>query len=265
MTYRAIFAEHLFACGHIDAKARFGGLLLGVACGSVAIGTLPLGRTYIVPTAIAKVVSRHPGLRVSTIEGPYSQLIGSLRNGDIDVVFGALRPDEFCQGLLTESLFSDRMSIIVRAGHTLAGRDSLKMSELLSESWLLPAPNTPGRRLIDASFRELGLTPPTPSVVTGDLAILRQLLNSSDMLTAISPHQLMFEIRSGMLAELPVELGITTRQIGLTLREGTMHSPATQAVLDAIREVVDDSPALKGARNNWQPSSAGSRPGQVGA
>jgi DNA-binding transcriptional LysR family regulator len=79
-------------------------------------------------------------------------------------------------------------------------------------------------------------------VETGDLAILRQLLNSSDMLTAISPPQFMFEIRAGMLAELPVALGVTTRQIGLTLREGAMLSPAALAVLDAICGVARELP-----------------------
>ncbi len=207
----------------------------GHLAGSVTIGTLPLGRTYIVPTAMAAVLARYPGLHVATVESPYEQLIGNLRNGEVDMVFGALRPNEVCQGLITEALLNDRIGVVVRAGHPLARRNRLLMTDLLSEQWILPRPNAPGRRLVDASFQELGLQPPVPAVETGDLAILRQLLNSSDLLTAISPHQLMFEIHSGMLVELPVMLGKTTRQIGLTLRDGALLSPATDAVIEAIR------------------------------
>jgi LysR family transcriptional regulator, regulator for genes of the gallate degradation pathway len=210
----------------------------GNVAGIVAVGTLPLGRTFVVPTAIANALSRHPGLRVTTIESPYEQLVGNLRSGDIDMLFGALRPNDATQGLITKPLFNDRMGIVARAGHPLARRRDLQLADLLSEKWILPKPNAPGRRLVDAAFQELGLQPPIPSVETGDLAILRQLLNSSDMLTAISPPQFMFEIDAGMLAELPVALGVTTRQIGLTLRDGAMLSPAALAVLDAICGVV---------------------------
>jgi len=173
---------------------------------------------------------------VVTFENQYEQLIASLRNGDIDVVFGALRPKDLAQGLVTEPLFSDRIGIVARRGHPLAAHPSLSLRDLLSQQWILPRPNAPGRRLVDASFQELGLQAPVPSVETGDLAMLRQLLNCSDMLTAISPHQLMFEIQAGTLAELPVKLGATTRSIGFTLRQGSALSSATLVVLDAIRQ-----------------------------
>jgi LysR family transcriptional regulator, regulator for genes of the gallate degradation pathway len=217
--------------------------LSGNLGGSVAIGTLPLGRTYVVPTAISRTIARHPGLRVTTIESPYEQLIANLRSGEVDVVFGALRTDDLRQGLTVEPLFHDRMGIVVRSGHPLARRKELQLSDLLGEKWILPHSRAPGRRLVEASFHEFGLQPPAPSVETGDLAILRQLLFSSDMVTAISPTQLMFEIGAGSLTELPVPLGVTTRQIGLTLRDGAMLSPAAHAVLDSIRAVVRELPS----------------------
>jgi LysR family transcriptional regulator of gallate degradation len=210
----------------------------GSLAGLVAIGTLPLGRTYVVPTGIARALAAHPGLRVTTVESHYEQLIGSLRSGDIDAVFGALRPTDISQGLITEPLFSDRLGIIARADHPLTRTKARVLSDLLKEKWILPRPNAPGRRLVDASFQELGLHAPVPSVETGDLAMLRQLLISSDMLTAISPHQLMFEIEAGTLTELPVKIGATTRSIGFTLRQGSALSPASLAVLDAIRNAA---------------------------
>ena len=126
------------------------------------------------------------------------------------------------------------MAIIVRAGHPLLGAP-VSLKDLLPQRWILPKPEAPGRHLIDLSFRELAFEPPTPSVETGDLAVLRGLLKNSDMLTAISPHQLHYEIMLGDLVEMPVPLGKTMRQIGITLRDGAMLSPAALAVLDEIR------------------------------
>jgi LysR family transcriptional regulator of gallate degradation len=209
--------------------------IAGTLVGRVAIGALPLGRTQIVPQGIAAALKLHPGLRVTTVESPYEVLASGLRNGDIDFIFGALRNDEHGRGLIAEPLFSDRLGIIARAKHPLTGRERISLEELLSQQWILPRIDAPGRRLIDESFQELGLEPPFPSVETGDLAILRSLLLNSDMLTPISPHQLCFELKAGDLVELPVQLGKTMREIGITLREGAQLSPATEVVLASIR------------------------------
>jgi LysR family transcriptional regulator of gallate degradation len=229
MHARRVFAELRHMISDISA-------ISGTLTGSVVIGTTPLGRAAVFPTAIATAISQHPELRVTIAEGAYEQLIGRLRSGDIDAVFGVLRPSALNQGLVTEPLFTDRLGIVVRAGHPLARRKQLQMSELLTEKWILPSL---GRRpLVDASFRKLGLQPPVASVETGDLAILRQLLTFSDMLAVTSPHQLMFEIRSGTLAELPLTLVGTTSEVGLVVRDGAMLSPAALAVLEAIRSEV---------------------------
>lgn len=214
----------------------------GNLAGVVTIGTLPLGRTFVVPTGIARALAQHPGLRVVSFESHYEQLIASLRNGDIDVLFGALRPNDLGQGTVTEPLFNDRMGIVVRGGHPLVSHAELSLEDLLTQRWILPRPEAPGRRLVEASFQELGLQVPVPSVETGDLAMLRQLLYSSDMLTAISPRQLMFEIQAGTLHELPVSMAATTRSIGFTMRQGSALSSATLAVLDAIREQARSLP-----------------------
>lgn len=224
---KRIFAE----LRHMEADLSG---LAGTQQGTVIIGALPLGRTHIVPTAIARTLAHLPKIRVRMVEAPYDALVSGLRTGDIDIVFGALRPQT--PGLIAEALFSDRIGIMARAGHPLSNKAEIRLESLLNEQWILPRPDAPGRRVIDDSFAELGFSPPAASVETGDLAMVRQLLRSSDMLTAMSPRQLQVEIESGVVTELPVALGRTTRRIGLTLREGALLPPIAHAILDAIRD-----------------------------
>jgi LysR family transcriptional regulator of gallate degradation len=231
---RRIFAELRHMRSDVAAIA-------GTTQGSITIGALPLGRTYLLPTAIASALHRHPKIRVTTVESPYEALVAGLRDGVVDFIVGALRPEEKNVGLVTERLFEDRLGIIVRAGHPLAGA-KLTLKGLLQQQWILPRPGAPARGLIDVSFRELAIEPPTPSVETGDLAVLRGLLKHSDMLTAISPHQLLYEIASGDFVELPIDLRKTVRQIGITARAGALLSPAAQAVLDEIRAISRSLP-----------------------
>jgi LysR family transcriptional regulator of gallate degradation len=135
----------------------------------------------------------------------------------------------------SEPLFTDGMSVLARSGHPLARRASLEMAELLGQLWILPRSHAMGTAQAEACFAGLGLKAPTPAVETGDLATLRQLLCASDMLAVTSPHQLSFEIETGLLVALPVELPGAALEIGMMIREGALLSPAALAVVDAVR------------------------------
>ena len=80
-----------------------------------------------------------------------------------------------------------------------------------------------------------------PAVETGDLAVLRGLLLESDMLTAISPHQLRYEIRDGSLVVLDFPLEGTRRQIGISQRRGAIASPGARALMVQVAQVVAQS------------------------
>ena len=57
--------------------------IAGTMQGRIAIGALPLGRTHVLPAAIAAALQRHPNIRVTTVESPYEALVAGLRDGDI--------------------------------------------------------------------------------------------------------------------------------------------------------------------------------------
>lgn len=219
--------------------------IAGTLRGHVAIGALPLSRTHVLPTAIAATLARHPNIRITIVESTYDVLAAGLRDGEIDFIVGALRGGDKKSELATESLFDDRLGVIGRAGHPLRGH-KVALKDLLTAKWILPRPGAPGRQLIDQSFRQFKIEPPTPVVETGDLALIRGLLMKSDMLTAISPHQLQHELTSGALVELAVRLDASSRKIGITTRERAMPSPAARAVLAEIRRASRTTPRPPG-------------------
>jgi LysR family transcriptional regulator of gallate degradation len=217
----------------------------GALQGSVTVGALPLGRTQILPLAIATLLARHPGLHVATIESPYEVLAASLRSGDIDFILGALRSSDEAKDLQQEPLFEDRISVIARAGHPLARVARIDFDALRQARWALSRHGAPSRELLERFFSEAQQAPPIPAVETGDLAVLRGLLLESDMLTAISAHQLRYEIRDGSLVVLKFPLDRTRREIGLTQRLGAFPSPGARALMQEIRAVVARSPDFR--------------------
>lgn len=209
----------------------------GVLEGSVRIGALPLSRTQLLPVAISAFLARHPGITVMTNESPYESLVSDMRAGNIDFIIGALRQGEDLPDLSSEALFEEDMLILVRNDHPLL-RDPNPRDRLAQAQWILPRSNAPARHLLDKAFLTLGLPLPLPCVETGDAAMVRGLLRDSDMLAAVSASQMRFEIDNNLLTVLPVRLPDTTRRIGLTFREGSLPSPATQALLAFIHQQV---------------------------
>lgn len=212
--------------------------LKGTTEGQVVIGALPLGRSIILPRAISEVLVRHPRLRFSTVEGPFDTLATKLRAGDIDFILGALRAPDYARDLVGEPLLTDRMAIIVRAGHPLTRLRKVSRKDLATVQWVLSSRATPARMLFEQSLIAAGMTPPVEAVETSDLAILRGLLLHGDMVTAISTQQLHYEIAAGMLQVLDIDLPDMSRVIGITQRVESHASPGALALMQAIRGVV---------------------------
>lgn len=210
--------------------------LAGVVQGTVTIGALPLARTRLLPLAIAQAAQRHPRLRVSSLESPYGELTAGLLGGRIDFIVGALRSNPG-EAFSTLPLFEDKAALVARAGHPLAGRKQLGLADLEAYPWVLSRPGAPLRESLDQFFQRQGMAPPQPTVETGDLALLRGLLTSSDMLTVLSAHQLHHEVTTGQLTVLPFDMPGLERSIGVMTRKGAHLAPGARALIDAMEAI----------------------------
>lgn len=211
----------------------------GTLQGVVHVGALPLGRTRILPEAIVRLMAEHPAIQVITNESPFDLLASELRAGDVDFIFGALRSETYASDLTGEALLTEDMVVLARRDHPLCAK-AVTHDELGAARWVLPRAGSPARGMLDECFTRFGIASPRPVVESGDMAIIRGLLLRSDMLAAVSAHQLEQEIASGELCILPLELKQTTRAIGLTYRNGCLHSPVAQALMEMIRRVIGE-------------------------
>lgn len=209
--------------------------VMGEVRGTVYVGALPLGRTTILPEAIVCLTHQHPNVQIVTNESPFDQLAADLRSGDLDFMFGALRSSEAATDLEAEALLTEQLVILGRRGHPLAGSD---LQKIRSAQWILPRAGSPGRRLIEEHFLRHSVEPPVAVVESGDLAIIRGLLTGSEMVAAVSAHQLQYEIDSGELVDLGPALENTSRPLGLIYRKGLIPSPAVKALMNCIRTVI---------------------------
>ena len=134
--------------------------------------------------------------------------------------------------------------MIARSNHPLMSKLSIQLKDLQDLQWVLPANETPARKLFDETIRKHQMEIPEHSVQTSSLSMVRGLLLDSDRVALLSEHQIFYDKQFGVLDVLPVELEETYRPIGITMRAQTQPSPAAQLFLDELRRVATELGAV---------------------
>lgn len=208
---------------------------LGKAGGRIVIGAMPLSRARWLPETIARFIVLHPGIDLAVIEGSHAELAGPLRDGEIDLLLGALRADATVEDLAQEAVFEDRPALVMRAGHPLLDASDAGVA-MFAYPWLLPGRETPLRRYWEGMVRTLGREPPHIGIECGSVMMIRQLLLAGDALSMLSPDQVSVELEAGVLAALPPPVPVS-RTIGVATRIGWRPTSAQATFLGLLREV----------------------------
>ncbi len=236
---RVVRAARL-ALGEIQAALDEIAAMAGVETGRIVIGAMPLARAWLLPTTVARFHAAEPGINLDIAEGSHAELIEPLRDGEFDLLIGALRELSPGPDVAQEALFDDRLAIFARAGHRLQDRAALSIAEIAAEQWLVPREGTPLRAQWEAMFLSEGVQPPVARIECGSVMMLRGMMLEGEYLTLLSPDQLWVELRGGLLAMLVPPTPLPTRSIGITTRADWRPTSAQQRFVELLRDVARD-------------------------
>lgn len=214
----------------------------GREVGCIVVGALPLARSVLLPEALARFRALRPKQCVTIVDGPYDAMLAGLRHGDIDVIIGALRTPPPVDDITQEPLLVDRLAILARPGHPLAGAGAVPPAVLARQGWAVPRRGTPAREQFDALFAGLGLQGPDSIVECGSILLMRELLARTDLLGCISGGQAGAEVANGLLVRLATGIDWPGRTIGLTCRAGWLPTRAQALLLEALRAAACPPP-----------------------
>jgi DNA-binding transcriptional LysR family regulator len=204
----------------------------------IRVGCLPLARVQILPDAVNATLERHPELAISIVDGPYDELLRSLRHGTLDLVIGALREPAPSADVVQETLFHDPLAIVVRAGHPVLRVRARGAVALAKLSWIVPRSGTPARSYFNAYFRAHGVPTPRRCIECSSLVATRGLLLGSDRAALLSARQVRLELAARQLALVLDPLPGTARPIGLTTRRDWKPTPAIADLLAELRQAA---------------------------
>ncbi len=206
----------------------------GLAGGRIVVGAMPLSRARWLPASIMRFTAEFPDIDVAVHEGSHAELAGPLRDGDIDMLLGALRGEAGADGLVQEAVFIDRPVVLMRARHPLLSAAD-PAPAMLAYPWILPGRETPLRRYWEGMIRDMGYEPPHVSIECGSVMMVRQMLLASDALTLLSRDQLAVELDAGLLAAMPAPAPVE-RMIGIAIRDGWRPTALQAQFLTILRE-----------------------------
>lgn len=211
--------------------------LKGRETGTISIGAMPLCRARLLPKAVTEFHNAYSGVEIRIVEGSHAELIEPLRDGELDLLVGALREPGPGEDVQQKSLFEDHPVVIGRYDHPLRGQHN-DLETLASYPWTIAAPGTPLRMRWEQMFQAAGIDCPDVPIECGSVITIRQILLESDFLTLLSPDQVAVELEADWLSTIGGPPEGLHRTIGVTTRSGWMPTGMQQDFMQILEKAA---------------------------
>ena len=148
--------------------------------GQLRIGSFPTASARLLPGALATLRRQRPGVEIEVDEGELDELLPRLLSGELDLAL-AYRYDTAPAGwparLVETELLREPLSLLLPAGHRLAGAGPLRLSALAGERWVAPLADSPGAVNLDRLAARAGFVPRI-SFRSNDYSVVRGLVRA---------------------------------------------------------------------------------------
>jgi DNA-binding transcriptional LysR family regulator len=210
--------------------------IAGLRGGRLRMASFESAGASLMPLAIAAFSGQHPAVELSLSLSEPEDCVPLLRSGDLDlaIVFESAVQDHD-DGIDRVHLFEDPMYLVLPRDHPLANRRRLRLADLANEAWIGGQADCECNRLMNRACASAGYAP--------------RIAFETDDYTAMQGF-----VAAGVGVSLIAELGLTTvredivvrdlgretpvRQIFAATLSGGYRSPATQAMVEILRDVA---------------------------
>ncbi|MBC7435623.1 MAG: LysR family transcriptional regulator [Bdellovibrionales bacterium] len=202
----------------------------------VRIGAPPFVAQGYLPQVLKLLCSHAPPLRVQLLEERVPLLVQALIAGEVDALvtsYPAQMPHAGAPALVYEKLFDAEFHIIAPPGHALARARQVTWQRLAQEPWVMPAPASMVRRVIEESFMRAGAVPPVPIVESTSPVTNVQLVAAGLGLSATPAATARHAISLGQVKRVRATPEIAPGPVALIYRAG-VENPRVQLLRAAL-------------------------------
>jgi DNA-binding transcriptional LysR family regulator len=201
--------------------------LRGEVRGRLQVGASTIPGNYLLPELIGGFTRRHPGVNVALEIADSAKIMARVLGGDLEMgVVGAASRD---RNALQEPLMSDRLQLIVPAGHRWADKKSIPLPELTEEPFIIREQGSGTLAALQAALQQAGMGLRQLHVVAemGTTTAVIQSIKSGVGVSILSPVAVREDLAEGRLKALPVADLVLERHFYLIRHR--QRSPSTVA------------------------------------
>lgn len=205
--------------------------LKGASAGRLVIGVIPSALPAMPPLSEA-VRARLPGVSLTILSQSSNEILRALADFAIDAGVTYL-DNEPVPDALVRPLYSERYRLFLREDHPLAGRASVRWEEAAAHPLCLLTPAMQNRRIIDATFRQVGARV-VPEIESSSVVALLAHVRVSGIATVLPEY--VAGILGGRLRAVALTGPEVAHEVGLVTLDRDPLPRLVQALLAAARD-----------------------------
>ncbi|CAL9435133.1 LysR family transcriptional regulator [Streptomyces pilosus] len=210
--------------------------LARLRAGRVRLCAFPSANSTLVPEALARLSADHPALRVDLLENEPPESLRRLIRGECDISLAFTYPglhEQVPEGLVEIPLLEDQLTVLLPAGHPLARRRAVRLTDLAGERWIAGCPRCRANLLHECA--EEGFVPDIAFMTDDNLAV--QSLVAEGLGVAMLPSLVLNFMRHPKVAGRPLQ-PLSRRKISAYVLPEHLRIPAAARVLERLRAVA---------------------------
>jgi DNA-binding transcriptional LysR family regulator len=219
-----------------DAEAELDAIA-GARGGRVRLVAFPSAGATIAPRAIGRFRERYPGVEVTLEPREPHEGLDCLKCGDCDIaltVEAGFEPIED-SAIERHHLLDDPMYVCLPAGHHVAGRSKIKLSDLADEAWIMGATGRcPDGLVLERACQAAGFEPRVAFQSDDYVAI--QGFIAAGVGVCLIPDLALVAVRDDIVIR-PLAGRAPTRHVIAATLAGGFVSPACAGMLEILSEV----------------------------
>jgi DNA-binding transcriptional LysR family regulator len=205
--------------------------------GPVTVAVLPSLAATILPQVLSALRTEHPGVTVHLREAPARRIVGMVKGDEVDFGIGWLKGAD--SDVQFRPLFTDRMSVIFKAGSALERKRAITLRDVASFPLILMDRESSVRAVVDDAFAAMGrfIAPAWEATyISTALALTRAGLG-----VTILPGSVLEMDGEHHLRARPIRGPGLDRHIGIVQRSGRSLSPPAEVLFQAVRALCGSS------------------------
>jgi DNA-binding transcriptional LysR family regulator len=206
------------------------------AKGRVAIAASMTVAVYVLPAVLASFHRANPHITLQLLTRNSLDALALLERAEASVALVEGKVPPVPVGLHTRTLFDDEIVLAVHRSHPLAGRASVRASDLLGLEIVQREQGSGTREVVELALAALDLPAPGVRVAleaTGIEAVKEAVIQGFGA-GFISRLAIRREVAHGALVALPVQAHGFTRAITLISPEPELQSRGTRRILETL-------------------------------